>query len=572
MPGDVPRHQDRLSDEEEVEMTRMEATALDHDSAPTAPLIEREVQHHDETSDGPQTDGGNAFVWTLTLAACVGGLLFGYDTGVISSTLVSIGTDLSNRHLSSLDKGLITASTSFCALLASPVAGILADKFGRKSIIIYSDILFTAGALWQAISSQVWEMILGRALVGFAIGGASLIVPLYIAELAPGHLRGRLTTVQLLLITGGQAIAYIIGYIFSNMPSGWRWMVGIGAIPAVIQIFMITLMPETPRYLARAGQEEKARQILRKVYRNTTPNLTYTVDTTLGAIKKEIMEEEEAAASLKSTSAPTTTASLFTATLSSLLFHPPHARALTIACLLQGLQQACGFNSLMYFSATIFSELGFTNPTLTSLSIALTNFAFTVVAFYLIDRLGRRRSLLYTIPIMIVSLLLAATMFSFVDLPTSDTDTSPSNTQTITNTPHWPTYLILTSLMLYVSSYATGLGPVPWQQSELFPLSVRSLGSSLSTATNWGLNTIVGLTFLPMMQTLTPTWTFVCYAGVCVVGWIAIWWCYPETMGMEIEEVGGLLRGGWGVEESMKRLERMRIAEAERGRRRRRGT
>lgn len=574
MPGYEPRHQDKLTDQEEVEMTSMETTGLDHDSAPTAPLIERDTQDHDDTFGGSESGGGNAFIWTLTLAACVGGLLFGYDTGVISSTLVSIGTDLSSRHLSSLDKGLITASTSFCALLASPVAGILADKFGRKSIIIYSDILFTAGALWQAISSQVWEMILGRALVGLAIGGASLIVPLYIAELAPGHLRGRLTTVQLLLITGGQAIAYVVGYIFSSMPSGWRWMVGLGVAPAVLQIFMISLMPETPRFLARAGQEEKARQILNKVYRNTTPDLSYTVDTTLAAIKKEIMEEEEAAASLRSkstsTSAPTTY-SRFAATLSSLLFHPPHARALTIACLLQGLQQACGFNSLMYFSATIFSELGFTNPTLTSLSIALTNFAFTVVAFYLIDRLGRRRSLLYTIPIMVVSLLLAATMFSFVDLPTSDVDVSPSAETTNPTTSRWPTYLILTSLMLYVSSYATGLGPVPWQQSELFPLSVRSLGSSLSTATNWGLNTIVGLTFLPMMQTLTPTWTFVVYAGICVVGWVAIWWCYPETMGMEIEDVGRMLRDGWGVEESMKRLRRLKDGGRQRENRRRMG-
>lgn len=574
MPGYEPRHQDKLTDQEEVEMTSMETTGPDHDLAPTAPLIERDTQDHDDTFGGSESGGGNAFIWTLTLAACVGGLLFGYDTGVISSTLVSIGTDLSNRHLSSLDKGLITASTSFCALLASPVAGILADKFGRKSIIIYSDILFTAGALWQAISSQVWEMILGRALVGLAIGGASLIVPLYIAELAPGHLRGRLTTVQLLLITGGQAIAYVVGYIFSSMPSGWRWMVGLGVAPAVSQIFMISLMPETPRFLARAGQEEKARQILNKVYRNTTPDLSYTVDTTLAAIKKEIMEEEEAAASLRSKStsaAAPTTYSLFAATFSSLLFHPPHARALTIACLLQGLQQACGFNSLMYFSATIFSELGFTNPTLTSLSIALTNFAFTVVAFYLIDRLGRRRSLLYTIPIMVVSLLLAATMFSFVDLPTSDVDVSPSAESTNPTTSRWPTYLILTSLMLYVSSYATGLGPVPWQQSELFPLSVRSLGSSLSTATNWGLNTIVGLTFLPMMQTLTPTWTFVVYAGICVVGWVAIWWCYPETMGMEIEDVGRMLRDGWGVEESIKRLRRLRDGERQRENRRRMG-
>ena len=540
--------------EEEVEMTNMENQQNEHDSS-AAPLIERDdVQT--AAARPRQASGGNRFIWTLTIAACIGGLLFGYDTGVISSTLVSIGTDLSQRHLTSLDKGLITASTSLFALIASPIAGILADRHGRKSIIIGSDILFTAGALWQAITTSVWGMILGRSIVGLAIGGASLIVPLYIAELAPGHLRGRLTTVQLLLITGGQAVAYIIGWIFSSMPGGWRWMVGIGAGPALMQTFVLALMPETPRYLARAGKEEKARQILKRVYRGTVDDLDATVDATLGAIKKEIMEEEEAATSLKSSREGT---SILGATLSSLLFYPPHARALTIACLLQGIQQACGFNSLMYFSATIFSQLGFTSPTLTSLSIALTNFAFTVVAFSLIDRLGRRRSLLYTIPIMIVSLLLAAAMFKFVNLRTEDVSSAPVSSDS--SSPKWPTYLILVALMLYVSSYATGLGPVPWQQSELFPLSVRSLGSSLSTSTNWGLNTIVGLTFLPMMQTLTPSWTFAVYAVVCCFGWVAIWWCYPETMGMEIEDVGGLLKDGWGVKESMERLRRLKEQE-----------
>lgn len=553
MPGNVSQYWSETEDKEEVEMSTMDSRNPDNDSAPSAPLIERHEDQQQARST-IQTGGGNAFIWTLTLAACVGGLLFGYDTGVISSTLVSIGTDLSNRQLTSLDKGLITAATSFFALIASPIAGFLADKLGRKSIIIHSDILFTAGALWQAVTTSVWGMILGRSIVGLAIGGASMIVPLYIAELAPGHLRGRLTTVQLLLITGGQAVAYIIGWVFSTMPSGWRWMVGIGAFPAITQIFMLAFMPETPRYLARVGQEEKARQILKKVYRNTTPDLSYTVDTTLAAIKKEINEEEEAATSLKLTT-PSASPNKLTATLISLLTHPPHTRALIIACLLQGLQQAAGFNSLMYFSATIFQSLGFTNPTLTSLSIALTNFAFTVVAFYLIDRLGRRRSLLYTIPIMAVSLLLAAAMFRFVDLP--PTHAAPE-TNAEAAQPGLPHYLVVLSLLMYVSAYATGLGPVPWQQSELFPLSVRSLGSSLSTSTNWGLNTIVGLTFLPMMQGLTPTWTFVVYAVVCGLGWTAIWWCYPETMGMEIEDIGRLLQDGWGVKESMERLERMR--------------
>ena len=326
-------------EQEEVEMNTMENDHEDYTS--TAPLIESDAGET-ITQKTQQTDGGNAFIWTLTVAACIGGLLFGYDTGVISSTLVSIGTDLSNRPLTSLDKGLITASTSFFALFASPIAGILSDKFGRKIIIIGSDVLFTLGALWQAFSSSVASMIIGRSVVGLAIGGASLIVPLYIAELAPGHLRGRLTTVQLLLITGGQAVAYIIGWVFSSMPGGWRWMCGIGAGPAIAQVFMLALMPETPRYLARAGQEEKARQVLKRVYWGTSPEFDVTVDNVLSAIKAEIMQEEEATSSMK-----TSSSTRFGTVLHSLFFYPPHARALTIACLLQGLQQTCGFNVMM---------------------------------------------------------------------------------------------------------------------------------------------------------------------------------------------------------------------------------
>ena len=165
---------------------------LHDDSAADAPLIPASEGDNSHVPPPTLQSSGNAFLWALTLSACVSGLLFGFDTGVISGTLVSIGTDLSSRELTTLDKGLITSCTSLFALIASPIAGVLADKLGRKNIILCADALFTLGALWQAFTSSVWGMIFGRSIVGLAIGGASLIVPLYISELAPGHLRGRL--------------------------------------------------------------------------------------------------------------------------------------------------------------------------------------------------------------------------------------------------------------------------------------------------------------------------------------------------------------------------------------------
>lgn len=536
--------------EEDIEM-RSFAHTEDDTVGPQAPLISRNAADDDHgrsaTSKPHPRSNGSGFLWILTFAACVSGLLFGYDTGVISGTLVNIGSDLSARPLTTLDKSLITSSTSLFALIASPVAGVLADKWGRKCVILTADVLFTAGSLWQALASTVWAMILGRSIVGLAIGGASLIVPLYISELAPGHVRGRLVTVSLLFITGGQVVAYIVGWGFSAVPSGWRWMVGLGTLPAVFQFALLTFMPETPRWLAKAGYEERAKRILGKVYYDKRHPTEDVVAYTLHAIKSEIAEEEGASQSSPKTSP------ILPPRLSSLLFYPPHARALTIACLLQGLQQLCGFNSLMYFSATIFELLQFSSPTLTSLSIAVTNFAATVASFYLIDRIGRRRILLYTIPGMIIALLCCAFAFIFVDFaPPTDQQGIAGSSSTGSRL---PAVAILISLLLYVIHYATGLGPVPWQQSELFPLSVRSLGSSLSTATNWLCNFGVGLTFLPMMELITPFWTFATYAAVCIAGWVAVWGIYPETMGLDLEDVGELLKDGWGVKESLRRVE-----------------
>ena len=195
--------------------------------------------------------------------------------------------------------------------------------------------------------------------------------------------------------------------------------------------------------------------------------------------------------------------------------------------------------------------LGFTSPTLTSLSVAVTNFVMTCVALGLIDRVGRRLILLLSVPIMAIGLALCGVGFVFIKLPANldsiTTTSSASTNEEIPLSERTAPSLILASIMVYVGAYALGLGNVPWMQSELFPLNVRSLGSALSTSTNWGANFIVGLTFLPMLEFLTPTWTFLIYAGVCIAGWLCIWRIYPETKGLSLEEVGNLLAEGWGV-------------------------
>ncbi|KAE8132296.1 general substrate transporter [Aspergillus pseudotamarii] len=535
--------------------TRHENDTLD----PNAPLLNLDghTTHNlpdneeDRHIDRESNYSGTRFIWALTFSAGLSGLLFGYDTGVISSTLVSIGTDLSNRDLTTLDKSLITSCTSLFALVASPLAGILADKFGRRKVIFVADALFALGAFVQAISSEVWVMIAGRSIIGLAVGGASLVTPLYISELAPSNMRGRLVTILSLFITGGQVVAYVVGWLFSLIDGGWRWIVGIGILPALFQLVILTALPETPRWLAQAGFEINAIAVLGKVYQGH-PNSEYIAKQILREIQQEVAEEYLSPPD-SAYGAGQQWIRYISQRTTDLFYIGGNRRALIIAMMLQGSQQLCGFNSLMYFAGLIFSSLSFSSPTLTSLSVATTNFLFTLLAFTYIDRIGRRRTLLYSIPIMTISLIVCALTFSLVS---SDLFSHPQIragfSDTVTDDRMLPITILL-CLTVYTASYAFGLGNVPWQQSELFPLRVRSLGSAFATATNWASNFIVGLTFLPMMEILSPAWTFGTYAVVCAVSWFGVWAIYPEMSGLGLEEVKELLADGWGVKESLAR-------------------
>ncbi|KAL4783228.1 general substrate transporter [Aspergillus varians] len=514
-------------------------------SAPHAPLLapETSARQHDDADQPPKlsTEHSNGrFIWYLTFSAGISGLLFGYDTGVISSTLVSISSDLSNRPLKTLDKSLITSCTSLFALIASPLAGILADRLGRRKVIFVADILFTVGSFIQAATSEVWGMIIGRSIVGLAVGSASLVTPLYISELAPSLARGRLVTILCLFITGGQVVAYIVGWLFSDVGGGWRWMVGLGMLPALCQLIIVVALPETPRWLVQAGFENKALSVLSRVYQEH-PDSDRIAKQILRDIQQEVAEEEEASSQNKSFE------NALQQRAHDLFKIGGNRRALMIAVMLQALQQLCGFNSLMYFAATIFSLLSFSSPTLTSLSVAMTNFCFTLLAFVYIDRIGRRRILLYSMPVMVVSLFACALSFSSVELPGISPEWQARDAATDSPLP----LIILLCLTVYTAAYAFGLGNVPWQQSELFPLNVRSLGSALATATNWGSNFIVGLTFLPMMELLSPSSVFALYGLVGIVGWFGVRAIYPEMSGLHLEDVKALLADGWGVRESL---------------------
>ena len=249
--------------------------------------------------------------------------------------------------MTTLDKSLITSATALFALLISPISGILADALGRKRVVLLADAAFILGAVIQAVTSSVPGMIVGRSVVGLAVGAGSFVAPLYIAELSPAPFRGRLITVNILFVTLGQVVAYIVGWAYvqwGNQNTGWRWMVGLGAVPAALQCFVMLVMPETPRWLVKVGREDEARSVLNKVF-GAGIDVQRMVDGVLRGIETEVREEEEAVNGRQRGKNKKERVFLSdTKDVWNELFRVGgNRRALIIACLLQGLQQLCGF-------------------------------------------------------------------------------------------------------------------------------------------------------------------------------------------------------------------------------------
>lgn len=477
---------------------------------------------------GEREEKLTAFVVFLTFAGAVSGLCFGYDTGVISAALVSIRDDLGHA-LSDTEKEWISTATSIGALFGALSAGGLADRIGRKWVLAVGDVWFVIGAVIICASFSVPQIIVGRLILGLGVGTAAAVAPTYIAELAPTRFRGALVTVQSIAITGGQFISYCIGIPLTG-EGGWRVQFGIGIIPAAVQAAAIHFLPESPRYDLLRGRRDAAFKTIARISSSSSDAF---LEHKMAALEATVAVSAQFQAQYN-----------FKQRLRLLITKGKYRKPAIIALGIGIFQQLCGFNSLMYYSATIFKMAGFDNPTAVGLIVSGTNWFWTIVAMNLLDRVGKRRLLLLTYPGMVLGLALASIAFWKMTGATGHRLVEGVSYPTT-----WSNFM-LGCMVIFISFYATGSGNITWTVGELFPLEMRGLGAAVLAGGIWAANIVISATFLTLMNAIGPTPTFALYAAICALGFIFIFALYPEPSGLSLEEIETIFEYGFGVAKS----------------------
>lgn len=438
-------------------------------------------------------DPQHRFVYLMAGIAATAGLLFGYDTGVISGALLFIKKEWT---LSAVSQEFIVSAVLLGAMMGAALSGRICDRFGRRDVIIGSAVIFAMGAVATAVSPDTSWMIAGRVIIGAAIGVASYAAPLYISEVSPPKVRGALVSLNQLAITIGIVVSYLVDDAFSLVAHGWRFMFLTGALPAMILGFGMLFMPRTPRWLLGRENSSEAFLVLKRIN-------AASAKTELEEIRKKL--GEESAGSWSELRAP--------------WIRP----ALILGVLLAFFQQFTGINTVIYYAPTIFQSAGFASATASitaTVGLGIVNVLMTLVAIRLLDRVGRRPLLLAGLTGMIFSLGILGLAFT-VSAPGSALK-----------------WIAVGSLVLYIACFAVSLGPIFWLViAEIYPVRIRGLAMSLATLANWTFNFVVAVSFLTLIEKIGASGTFWLYGGIGLLGLLFCWFRVPETRGRTLEEI-----------------------------------
>ena len=445
--------------------------------------------------------GSVTYVMLVCLVAALGGLLFGYDTGVING---AIGPLKEHFALDAQAKGWATGCALLGCALGAAIAGVLSDRLGRKKVLIVSAVLFLVSAVGTALPRDIATFIIFRIVGGVGVGAAAMSSPMYIAEISPARMRGRMVSVNQFAIVTGFLIVYFANYFIAlqgdptwNQQIGWRWMFGSESIPALILLVLLFFVPESPRWLTKQNRSDEALEILTRV-----DGKTYA-DAELLEIKDALAHES---GSLKQ------------------LFQPGMKIVLVIGIVLAVLQQVTGINVFLYFGTEIFKKMGSeTNAALLqTVIVGAVNLSFTVIAIWTVDRLGRRPLMMIGSAGMGLSLL-AMGLAAYLE-----------------RTELW----MLLFILGYIACFALSVGPVTWViLSEIFPTRIRGRAMAIATVCLWVANYVISQTF-PMMDEnkwlidkFHHAFPFWLYGVFCVVLLVFVGRFVPETKGKTLEEI-----------------------------------
>jgi len=503
----------------------------------------------------------------VALIVALGGFLMGFDASVISGVVSFIEPEF---NLTKIELGWSVASLTLTATLAMMVAGPLSDKLGRRPVLKIAAVLFAISAIASAVAPNFIALVLARMLGGLGVGAALIIAPMYIAEIAPAEIRGRMVSFNQLNIVIGISVAFFTNYLILHFGQSdatwaealrlgewnWRWMLGLETLPAVIYFFALFAVPESPRWLLMRGRDDDARQVL-----------------------EQVSGPEQAAADVAAVKASLDAEAQMEQAPLRELFHPAMRLVLTIGISVAILQQITGINSVFFYAPMIFEQSGIGTDAsfMQAILVGLVNLVFTALAIMLIDRLGRRPLLGFGLSGIAICMLLLSYGFGSATYTISGESVSslpqeisreslqPVVDQTfesdvafrqavvaavgseiyqdhesalVSNAIDMNPTLILIGILGFVASFAISLGPVMWVLfSELFPNKVRGLAISFVGLINSGVSFVVQLVFPWELQNIGNSGTFLIYGIFAMVGLVIVMRILPETKGMSLEEL-----------------------------------
>jgi len=436
----------------------------------------------------PVVKFNNIYILGISFISALGGYLFGFDFAVIAGALPFLRAQF---MLNEVQEGFLTGSLALGCIAGCLLAGRIADKYGRKPGLMIAAFIFALSSAGIAFSAGLSYFLILRFAAGIGVGMASMLCPMYIAEISPAGVRGRNVAInQLTIVIGILITNWVNALLAGNGPDAWRWMFGLGVVPSVIFLIGVIWLPESPRWLLKDGQPNKAKLVLNKIGTGAF------ADDTLNDIQKSLTGVKKV--SYKA------------------VFAKSVRPAVIVGITLAVFQQFCGINVVFNYTSIIFKSAGIESQQFQNISIGIVNVIFTILAMYLVDKLGRRPLMLMGALGLAVSYLILAFLLQH----------------------NYPGYLISVFVLLAISIYAFSLAPVTWVLiSEIFPNHIRGAASSVAIVSLWGAYFILVFTFPILAKKLGTYGPFYMYAGICLLGFLFVLNKVKETKGQTLEEL-----------------------------------